>query len=397
MYDVVVIGARCAGSATAMLLARAGARVLLLDRADFPSDTISTHLLHPAGVARLAEWGLLESLLDTGCPPVPEMTFTLAGELTLTGTPLPCGDSAYCLAPRRTALDDLLVTAAVAAGAEFRPGCSFRRPVWTGDRVTGVEYFHGSTVVTEHAALVVGADGKHSGLATSLHLPHTRDLGMASCLFYGYWSGVPERGVRLYRQPGESVLAFPTNAERHCVAVGWPHARFDEVKHDLTGHFLATVHRLAPELRAELAEGTREGRIVGSADLPNFYRQSSGPGWALVGDAAHTRDPACAHGIGHAFDDAAALATAVTATLDDRPETRDRAVTSCLTDRRRRTERTLLGNLAFAEWQVPDNLLPVLREAQHDPERVTEFLGVFAGRVSLADFLGADGLATRFF
>lgn len=388
MYDVIVIGARCAGATTAMLLARAGARVLLLDRADFPSDTISTHYLHPVATARLAEWGLLDPLLASGCPPVREMTFSLPGNVVLRGAPLPAGETGFCLAPRRTVLDELLVEAAVVAGAEFRPGCSFREPLWEPDRwgqdrVAGVRYFRGGLEFTERAPLVIGADGKHSLLARTVGAPTWRDLGMISCMFYGYWDGLPDRGAQVFVRDGQAVLAFPTNDDRHCVLVSWPHSRFNAVKRDLEQHFLDTVELLAPEVRAAMGAGSR---IVGSGDLPNCYRVPFGSGWALAGDAGHTRDPAGAQGIGHAFEDAAVLAEAIAGTLGEAPEEVDRAVAGGLAERQRSTVDGFETNAAFAEWFVPPDLLAVLRAAQHDPERVSQFLGVYAGRVSMAEF-----------
>src|SRR5947209_411875 len=127
MYDVIIVGARCAGAATALLLARQGISVLLVDRAEFPSDTVSTHLLHPAGVARLRDWGLLEPLLATGCPPIESISFQPADDFVLRGAPFADDGVAMSLAPRRTVLDALLVEAAAAAGAEVREGTSFQR------------------------------------------------------------------------------------------------------------------------------------------------------------------------------------------------------------------------------------------------------------------------------
>jgi 2-polyprenyl-6-methoxyphenol hydroxylase-like FAD-dependent oxidoreductase len=120
-YDVIVVGARCAGSPTAMLLARAGHRVLLVDRATFPSDTMSTHLLHPPAVAALERWGLLERLQATGCPPVTTYSFDF-GPVTISGSPLAGGEPATAYGPRRIVLDALLADAAAAAGAELREG-----------------------------------------------------------------------------------------------------------------------------------------------------------------------------------------------------------------------------------------------------------------------------------
>ena len=118
-YDVIVIGARCGGSPTAMLLARKGYRVLLVDKATFPSDTISTHMIHPPGVAALKRWGLLERLEATGCPPVTKYSFDF-GPITISGAPRPVDGVAQGFCPRRIVLDDLLVRAAVEAGAELR-------------------------------------------------------------------------------------------------------------------------------------------------------------------------------------------------------------------------------------------------------------------------------------
>src|SRR3954451_119478 len=119
-YDAIVVGARCAGSPTAMLLARKGYRVLVVDRATFPSDTISTHLVHPPGVAALRRWGLLEQLKATGCPPIDTYSFNF-GPFTISGAP-GTADSPVAYGPRRTVLDKLLVDAASEAGAEVREG-----------------------------------------------------------------------------------------------------------------------------------------------------------------------------------------------------------------------------------------------------------------------------------
>lgn len=156
-YDVIVTGARCAGSPTAMLLARRGYRVLLVDRVRFPSDTISTHLMHPPGVDALDRWGLLDRLVATGCPPISRYTFDVGP--VLTGSP----GTAY--GPRRTVLDSLLVQAAAEAGAEVREGFTVEEVVVEGDRVTGIR---GRGGPLERARVVVGADGRHSRVAAAV-------------------------------------------------------------------------------------------------------------------------------------------------------------------------------------------------------------------------------------
>jgi len=166
-YDVIVVGARCAGSPTAMLLAQKGYRVLVVDRAKFPSDTVSTHFMHPPGVASLARWGLLDAVRASGCPPVTTYSFDF-GPIKIAGSPHPFDGVAEAYGPRRTVLDKILVDAAIEAGVEFREQFSVQEVLFDGDRGTGVrgrDANGGGGVVTEHAAIVVGADGMRSMVA----------------------------------------------------------------------------------------------------------------------------------------------------------------------------------------------------------------------------------------
>ncbi len=164
--DVIVVGARCAGSPTAMLLARKGHRVLVVDRATFPSDTISTHMVHPLGVDALARWGLLDRLVATGCPPIITYTYDF-GPFTLRGAPgTKDAPVAYC--PRRIVLDKLLVDAAAEAGAEIREGFAVEEILMEAGRVVGIRgRSRGGDAVVERTRVVVGADGRHSTVAAS--------------------------------------------------------------------------------------------------------------------------------------------------------------------------------------------------------------------------------------
>jgi flavin-dependent dehydrogenase len=172
MYDAIVIGARCAGSPTAMLLARKGYRVLLADKARFPSDMVmSTHWIQQSGVAFLKGWGLLGKVRASNCPAITKMSLDL-GPFTLSGSPTPARDvtEAYC--PRRTVLDKILVDAAVEAGAELREGCLVNDLVWDTERVTGIRAtMKGGSPFTAEARIVIGADGMHSTLARAVGAP----------------------------------------------------------------------------------------------------------------------------------------------------------------------------------------------------------------------------------
>src|SRR4051812_6924562 len=157
MYDVVIVGARCAGSPLALLLARRGARVLVVDRSTFPSDTLNGNWINAAGVRRLDEWGLLERVLESTLPTKQQRYHF--GPISLVGNlSWPDGTPAFGVAPRRKRLDALLVDAAAEAGAEVRQGVAVEELIWDGDRVVGVRG-HGvqGGVLEERARLVVGA------------------------------------------------------------------------------------------------------------------------------------------------------------------------------------------------------------------------------------------------
>lgn len=390
MYDVIIVGARCAGAATALLLARQGVKVLVTDRATFPSDTISTHLLHPTGVARLRDWGLLGPVLASGCPPIDAISFQPAEDLVLRGAPYPCDGVATSLAPRRTVLDALLVEAAVQADADLRQGVSFRQVLREDGRVVGAEFGGKSGGgFTERAALVVGADGRHSTVARSVGAKPVRDAGTFGCQFYGYWHGLPDTGTQIFVGGGQAVLAYPTHDECHLVLVGWPHARFAEVKQDIDRHFLAAVAQSAPSVRDYLTDATRAERITGSGDLALSIRESSGPGWVLAGDAAVAKDPVTAQGISDAFAQAQSLAERLPAALAAGPQAVDAATAAHVAARDRDGVAAFETTLAFAMGGDSSALLPVLRAVEGRPDLVSMFFGVYAGQVTLEEFVAA--------
>lgn len=306
MYDVIVIGARCAGSPTAMLLARAGHRVLLVDRATFPSDRLSTHYIQPPGIASLREWGLLDPVIATGVPPITKFTVFVNGQ----PVPMPPqADVAYC--PRRYLLDKILVDAAVAAGAELRQGFRVESLEMDGEQVTGITgRDRGGNTAHESARFVVGAEGHHSLVAETVDAPKYRECESLTGGYYSYWSGVPMDGAEVYISERGGVLAFPTNDRQACITAGRSHDQFDAYRTDIEGTFF-NILDAAPEFAARVRSGKREDRWFGSADVPNFFRKPYGPGWALVGDAGYMKDPVTGFGITDAFRDAGLLATAL--------------------------------------------------------------------------------------
>lgn len=386
MYDAIVVGARCAGSPTAMLLARAGHRVLVVDRAGFPSDTLSTHYVHQSGVASVARWGLLDRIVAAGAPAIRSYTLDV-GPFALHGAPPPIGGVADAYSLRRAVLDQILVDAAAEAGAEVRERFPVDGLVRDGDRVTGIR----SRGVTERARIVIGADGLNSLVARGVDAPVYDDRGTLTCAYYTYWTGVELDGVELYPRPGCMIVAAPTNDGRVVTIVLWPNARFHEIRADIERHFREALEH-APGLAARVRDATRAERFRGTGRLPNFYRRPHGDGWALVGDAGYHKDPILALGIGDAFRDAELLAEAVDAGLSGRTPLAE----ALAAYERQRNAQSAFGfqqTIDFARLQPPapmlQRLFAALRENPVDRDRL---FGTFAGTVPGEEYFAPDNL-----
>jgi len=391
VYDAIVVGARCAGSPTAMLLARKGYRVLLLDRDGFPSDHISTHWIHQPGVARLDRWGLRQRLAASGCPPITSISMDL-GPFVLRGTPPPAGNvvEAYCA--RRTVLDKLLVDAAVEAGAELREYFSVEQLVWDDERVVGVtgRSATGQTVM-EQAQIVIGADGIHSLVARQVAAPTYNVKPTFGCAYYSYWSGVPLEGVEIRLREHRGFGALPTHNGLTAIVVGWPRDEFHAFRADVEANFLKTLE-LAPGFVERVRQGTREERFTGTAELLNFFRKPHGRGWALVGDAAYHKDPITAQGISDAFRDAELLAEAVDASLSGRRPVEE-AMVAYAQQRNDAALPIYEFTCQLATLEPPSaemqQLFASLRGNQADTDR---FMGILAGTTSIPEFFAPENL-----
>jgi 2-polyprenyl-6-methoxyphenol hydroxylase-like FAD-dependent oxidoreductase len=308
-FDAIVVGARCAGSPTAMLLARKGYRVLVVDRAIFPSETVSTHLVHPLGIGALSRWGLLDRLTATGCPPIHTYRFDF-GPFTISGAPgTKEAPLAYC--PRRTILDMLLVDAATEAGAELREGFTVEEVLIEDGRAVGIKgrCKDGNSAI-ERARVIIGADGRHSFVAQAVRAERYDEKPPLLAGYYTYWSGLPMDGrVENYMRDKRGFGVMPTHGDLTLVIAGWPYAEFAENKNDIEGHYLKTIE-LAPAFADRLRGAKREARFAGTA-VPNYFRRPFGPGWVLVGDAGYNRDFITAQGIMDAFHDAELCAAAL--------------------------------------------------------------------------------------
>ena len=314
-HDVVVVGGRVAGSATAMLLARLGHDVVVVDQATFPSDTVSTHSIARSGVVHLRRWGLLDAVLDSGAPAIRQVTFNAAGESTSRQIKDKAGVD-FLVAPRRYALDTILATAAEHAGAEVRPGVTVTGVVRDGrGRVVGVSGRDRAGAPVELGArYVIGADGLRSQVARSVGATINEAGPAGGAAQYAYYAGLPWSGIEFFVAERSFAGVFPTHDGQACIWVCNPSADAKAIRRrngSRVEAFGQLLERSAPELAERLRHARRTSPVQGVLRQPNQLRQAFGPGWALVGDAGYYRDAITAYGISDAFRDAKLLAVAL--------------------------------------------------------------------------------------
>ena len=391
MYDVIIVGARVAGSSTAMLLARRGLKVLAVDRAGFPSDTRSTHQVQLPGIARLKRWGLLDRIIASGTPATRRVRFD-PGQVVLEGHyPTYQGvDALY--SPRRTVLDRILVDAAREAGAEVRERFIVEEVLWQDGSVTGIRGREkGGVSLTEKALLVVGADGKRSLIAEAVSAPAYHQKPVLSMGFYTYWEGVPLEGGEVYGRDRRAIGAWPTNDGLVMTYIAWPIDEFKAFRTDVEGNFLKTLD-LAGDLGERVRSGTQAGPFRGTPDLPNFFRKPYGPGWALVGDAGLGMDPITGQGIGDALRDADVLADAIGASSDGR-ESLDVTLTGYEEERNREALPMYEFTTELASLEPPKAEAQMLFAALVGKQvEIDRFLGVLTGVVPMREYMTPGNL-----
>jgi 2-polyprenyl-6-methoxyphenol hydroxylase-like FAD-dependent oxidoreductase len=313
-HDVVVVGARAAGSATALLLARMGHGVAVLERAHFPSDTLSTHAISRSGVVQLSRWGLLDAVLASGAPAVRQVTFHI-GDESITRQIKQHAGVDVLVAPRRRVLDTTLADAAGSAGAGVHFGVTVTGLRHEGGRVVGVTARDSAGAPLElDARFVIGADGLRSQVARSAGAPIDVAGHSDGAAHYAYYAGPAWEGHEFFVADGSLAGVFPTNDGEACIWVCSPARHAREIRgraSSLAGAFDEMLVAAAPELAARLRGARRTSPVRGTGRLPNQVRQAFGPGWALVGDAGYHRDPVTGHGISDAFRDAELLAVAL--------------------------------------------------------------------------------------
>lgn len=315
-YDVVVVGARVAGAATAMLLARCGHRVLMIDRAEVGADTTSTHTVLRLGMLQLHRWGLADRITASNAPPIRRVTLGFGDEMVPIDLSPEFGvDSLY--APRRTVLDPILVEAALEEGAHLWSGTRLVDLLWEDGAVSGVVLKSGSTTHQVRSRYVVGADGVWSRTADRVGAKAYRWFEPTNAVYYAYYTGIETEGIYFQFTKGAAAGLIPTNDDQVLVYVGWPSERVDEFHANSERAFFEQARESHPTIGDAVLNGERVSPFRGTPGLPGFLRRAWGPGWALVGDAGYTKDPISAHGISDAFRDAELSARAIDLSLQD--------------------------------------------------------------------------------
>ena len=389
-YDAIIVGARCAGAPTAMLLARKGYRVLVVDRASFPSDTVSTHMIHAPGIAALHRWGVLDEVTATGCPAVERYSFDF-GPFTITGNPRPSDGIGVGYGPRRTVLDKILVDAADRAGAEVRERFTVDDVVVEDGVVVGIRgHGDGGDTVVERARVVIGADGQNSHVAKAVRPTQYNDKPMLQWSYYTYWSGLPVDGFEVTVRPDRGWAAMPTNDDLTLLVVGWPYAESAAYKADVEANYLKTLE-LAPGFADRVRAATRVARFTGAA-VPNFFRTPFGPGWALVGDAGYNKDPITAQGMSDAFRDAELCASALDDAFSERA-----TFEAAMAGYQRTRDNQVLPIYEFtsqlATMAAPPVEMQQLLGAVHgDQDAMNDFASITAGTLSPATFFAPENI-----
>lgn len=391
MYDAVIVGARCAGAPIAMLLSRKAYRVLMVDKAHFPSDTVSTHLIWQAGLARAKRWGLLDRIAGLGAPPIRGLQMDL-GFFQFAGSPPPLDGIDYAVGPRRILLDKALIDAAVESGVEFREAFYVDEIVKEEGRVIGIAGRRsGDGPVVEKARIVIGADGSGSTVARAVQASKYNVRPSTAVAFYSYFADGPRvTDFEIFFRPGHGGGMFPTNDGLTCVAITWNDEFADPKERPEDGY--RKVMEAIPRMSEFLKTGRQVSPVMGKRKQDGYLRQCWGDGWALLGDAAYHKHALTAQGITDAFRDADLLCEAIDDGFSGRRELHD-----SLADYQRRRDTAAmpmyLSTCDRATLQAPAPETVALFEAlRHNRQAADQFFGTDAGTVSMEEFFAPENL-----
>jgi flavin-dependent dehydrogenase len=389
MWDVVIVGARCAGAATALLLARQGRRVLMVDKSDFPSDTMSTLYIHQPGVARLDQWGILDEIVASGCPGIEAVTHQV-NDVRLHGPTAAVGGVKVTYAPRRAILDRILIDAAVDAGVEFEPRCSLLDLITESGNVVGAQLrTQAGKLIDVRAHLVVGADGMNSRLAQLAEAELVVQNPRLSCVYYTGWTGL-SCGFAMRERTGSWVATVPTHDGVTLVLTYFPQERFASIKSEPLEAHLDSIRSMDLALYEEVRAGDQAINLIGTGSQLNFFRRAFGDGWVLVGDAGHHLDSITARGITNAFVQADALSAELSgADMADRQQIRS-ALSRFVARRDAELTEGYYSTLETAKLTVQPSRERLLSAISQVPELTERYFAMAAGVISMNAFLTPD-------
>lgn len=326
-HDVVVVGARLAGTTLAAEMARRGRDVVVVDKARFPADTLSTHVLFGGGVEELRHMGALDRILDLDPSLMRWVQITIAGEVTVTERWGRSGGTDFVLCIPRLLQDEILVDVAREHGADVREGWEFRDLIWRAGRVVGARCRDADGDERElRAKLVVGADGRRSAVAARAGAwsPYRCSKNGRGLVFR--YVDDPHVGTRLnetasqWRDGGSVCMTFPSAPRPRMIALVMGRAsEVARARKDPNGVWAEFLGR-HPGFAERIAGAGNQSKLRSTADVPAYFRASSGPGWALAGDSGHFKDPVIGNGQRDAVRMGRTLGEAASPVLDEPSE-----------------------------------------------------------------------------
>jgi 2-polyprenyl-6-methoxyphenol hydroxylase-like FAD-dependent oxidoreductase len=381
-FDVVVVGGRCAGSPLAALLARAGLSVALVEQARFPRDTVSTHTFQSAALAFLDRLGVLSAVRATGAPVVNHVDLRQGEFRARVPWPRRPGEAGGVLSVRRLLLDPILMEAALDAGAEVWMGAKVTALVRDRGRVTGVRVVRNGSEQALEAGLVVGADGRHSTVA---RLAGSRKYHLTANERFMYWSFFAgadlgaEPTVILHRWSGNFVVAIPADSGLYLVLALPELSELPRFRRSLEESYVEYVRRCDSVVHA-LSDARRAGKIFGMLRWEGFFREATGPGWVLAGDAGHFKDPSPGQGIQDAFRQVESLAPVILGAISASPSALDEAVAGWARWRDEDAREYYWLAADFGKAGVPPAVLPEIAQRLYERGKLGSLMDLFNHR-----------------
>lgn len=381
--DVVIVGGRVAGASLAVRLASLGLEVLVLERGKIGSDTLSTLYIHQPGVEELRGLGIEMGDTLEGAPAISKMVYEV-NDIRIVGKGPWYGKGNVSYAPRRSRLDRALCIKAERAGAIILHEAKVTSVNFHGGRACGVTFRRAGNEYSVRAHLIVGADGMRSLVAEEVGAVSYLERPKLTCCYYGFFRGL-ERPFSQYQGHRRWIGVIPTS-DSHLVACYVPQDEFTKVKSDPKGTFFSSLQQVSSSLSQEVAQAQQIGRLIGMGDQQNFFREASGPGWVLVGDAGHHKDSLTAYGITEALQQSSFLAEELAKVPIDVPEAVDSATKMFGTRRDDESLPRYIPTLSVARLEVSDARMTMLRRIQDDPEMCDLYFSAMAGVIPTDDF-----------